>query len=29
MEKLLGRNDKDLMLLRLEIAIRKKLNEKN
>jgi predicted ATP-binding protein involved in virulence len=29
MEKLLGRNDKDLMLLRLEIAKRKKLNEKN
>lgn len=29
MEKLLGRNDKDLMLLRLEVAKRKKLNEKN
>lgn len=29
MEELLGRNDKDLMLLRLEIAKRKKMNEKN
>lgn len=29
MEKLLGRNDKDLMLLRLEVAKRKKLDEKN
>ncbi|MBM3435905.1 MAG: ATP-binding cassette domain-containing protein [Bacteroidetes bacterium] len=29
MEGLLGRNDKDLMLLRLEVAKRKKLNEKN
>lgn len=29
MEKLLGRNDKDLMLLRLEVAKRKKMNEKN
>jgi predicted ATP-binding protein involved in virulence len=29
LEKLLGRNDKDLMLLRLEVAKRKKMNEKN
>jgi len=29
MEELLGRNDKDLMLLRLEIAKRNKMNEKN
>jgi len=29
LEELLGRNDKDLMLLRLEIAKQKKMNEKN
>lgn len=29
LEELLGRNDKDLMLLRLEIAKRNKMNEKN
>lgn len=29
MENLLGRNDKDLMLMRLEIAKRNKMNEKN
>ena len=29
LEELLGRNDKDLLLLRLEIAKRNKMNEKN